>query len=202
MPRNTEESQSNSLKRRFLSDELNALLDSLLNLQMQISSMLLSSRMRSFKPSNNARNGTDIAEQLKDKIAHTVTESKTSGHASEIPSSNSIRRDKAAPAGSAVHTKQSSPELRLFIGLSNSLSKRVAAHKIQPSMTEKMEAKTMEYINKAMRLAKQGNAEGAKVNAELAESALKTVIEYMPEEEYQAFTKEVENRMKAIIGKQ
>ncbi len=69
-------------------------------------------------------------------------------------------------------------------------------------MTEKMEAKTMEYINKAMRLAKQGNAEGAKVNAELAESALKTVIEYMSEEEYQAFRKEVENRMQAIMGKQ
>ncbi len=46
-------------------------------------------------------------------------------------------------------------------------------------MIEKMEAKTMEYINKVMRLAKQGDAEGAKINAELAESTLKTVIEYM-----------------------
>ncbi len=199
MSRNTEEPQSNSQKNRFLADELNALLDALLNLQTQISSMLLSSRMQSFKPSDNARNGTDIAEQLKDKIAHAVTESRTSGHASEVPSSNSIRQDKAAPDGSAAPTKQSSPELRLFIGLSNSLSKRVATHKIQPRMTKKMEAKTMEYINKAMRLAKQGNAEGAKVNAELAESALKTVIEYMSEEECQAFKKEVENRMKAIM---
>ena len=39
------------------------------------------------------------------------------------------------------------------------------------------------------------------VNAELAESALKTVIEYMSEEEYQAFKKEVEDRLKTIIGK-
>jgi len=200
MPRNTEGAQSNSQKSHVLLGELNALLDALLNLQMQISRMLLSSRMRSFKPSDSVRNGTDIAEQLKDKIAHTVAESKTSGHASKIPSTDSIRRDKAAPAGSAVHTKQSSPELRLFIDLSNSLSKQVSAHKIQPRMTEKMETKTMEYINKAMRLAKQGNEEGAKVNAELAESALTTVIEYMSEEECKDFKKEIENRMKAIMG--
>ena len=65
-------------------------------------------------------------------------------------------------------------------------------------MSERMRAKTIEHIKKALRLAKQGDAEGANVNAELAEAAMNTAIEYMSEEEYPAFKEEVERRLGAL----
>ena len=61
-----------------------------------------------------------------------------------------------------------------------------------------MQAKTMAYINKSVRMSKLGKANAAKMYTELAENAMKTASEYMTEEEYRAFEQKVKEKLQSV----
>ncbi len=104
----------------------------------------------------------------------------------------------ATPRSSKIATP---PKLGLFKSLAKHFGRRHPATGLQPHLAVQMQAKTKEHINRALQLARRGNAEGAKVYVELAEQAMKTASQYMEKQDYATFKAEVENRLKEILSK-
>ena len=98
-----------------------------------------------------------------------------------------------APVGAQPPTREASPPLV------NDLSGRFARHRGQRGldslMAEKMRATTLEHLNRALILARRGQGDGARIHADLAETAMETAAKYMSEEEYRALESEVERRL-------
>jgi hypothetical protein len=61
-----------------------------------------------------------------------------------------------------------------------------------------MQTNTLNHINKALRLAKQGNSQGAYIHAELADNGLKMASEHMSTMEYVAFRTVVMQRLETV----
>lgn len=57
---------------------------------------------------------------------------------------------------------------------------------------------TWEHLHASIRLARQGNAEAARLHAELTNNALNEAMHYLPESEYSQFSKEVMEALKNI----
>jgi hypothetical protein len=62
-------------------------------------------------------------------------------------------------------------------------------------MAEKMRANTLDHLNRALILARLGQGDGARIHADLAETAMETAVRYMSQEEYRALEAEVERRL-------
>jgi len=109
-------------------------------------------------------------------------------------------------AGPSAATPRSSkvtspPKLGFFKSLASHFGRRHAVTGVQPHLAVQMQAKTKEHINRALQLARRGNAEGAKVYVDLAEQAMKTASQYMEKQDYATFKDEVESRLKEILSK-
>ena len=184
-------------KRRLLVDELAALLDSLRTLYTQISAKLWHRRMQPPEPSPMAGDSADITGSLSGHIERSAAEARASSEPSPGADSSMERSGRSG----TVHKKpRQSPTSRLFSGLSRYFRRRGGSAGYH-RLGEKMRADTTRHINQALRLAKRGDARGAKVRAELAESAMKTASQYLPEEEYRTFKQHVESRLEEIVGR-
>ena len=201
MSKDPEEHQSETTKSRFLPEELHALIDALQNLHLQISSILANTRTHPSKPPGGPRDRLNIADPLKDHIAKTSAESKVPGRVSAHANTESMHPDRETPVDRSANTEQSYSEDLRENALSQYLGRKRTDHKHHSDMSEQMRANTIKYIKKALRLAKQGDAERAKVNAEFAETSMNTAIEYMSEDEYLVFKEEVERRLDTLQGK-
>ncbi len=174
-----------------LAGELKALIDKLLKLRMEISSRLLDFRLQAPKSSASARDSVDISNILKDQIDDFVTESKRVEQTPANQVAESIQPEEGTM--SAGHTTTGDETARSTAGPSEHPGGRGMTH--GHSMSEKMQINTLDRINKALRLAKQGDLQGAYIHAELAESAMKMANEHMSEMEYEAFKAVVKNRL-------
>lgn len=197
MSADSEESGSEKQKRSMLVNELAALLDALRKLYAQISVKLWHRRMEPSPPSPLAGESADITGSLNGHIERSVSEARASSEPS--PSADSPME---SPAGFGTRHKEKRllPGVRLFSGLSKYFKRRGGGAGYR-RLGEKMRAETTRHINEALRLARRGDVQGAKVHTELAESAMKTASRYLPEEEYRAFQQDVETRLKAIVGR-
>lgn len=203
MSEDGEDTGSGREKKGFLWEELKSLIDALQDLQKQVSSRLLEARLQSSKPSSAAGDGAEINALLKDHIDSSVRDTTTPGVVPESPQAMS-----AEPGGK----EEESIEVRVETGpvrdallhpneLSEHLKSQGAGREFERHMGEKLQANTLDHINRALRLAKQGNREGAYVHAELAENAMKLAGEYLSETEYDAFRRDVEARLEAAAGR-
>lgn len=68
-----------------------------------------------------------------------------------------------------------------------------------PHIDEQLRSSTMEHINLALHLAREGNKDSARLHIELAQSALHTASRFMSHEEYELFEQKVEHRLEAIV---
>lgn len=197
MPTDQTPSESSS-PARVVARELQGLIQSLLGLYSQVSSRLLSSRMEIRYESTEGRDGLPIEDLLGDHIERTAAESSASDEdgATDGPTVSSNATDHH-PDASATKADQERSGLGLFGALSNYFGRQRSSAQAEPYLREKMRKNTLDHINKALVLAKQGDAKGAKVHAGLAESAMQTAGGYMTDEEYVQFKAEVEARLKA-----
>ncbi len=178
-------------KRNLLVNELAALLQSLRTLYTQVAAKIWHRRMQPPEPSALAGESPDIAGSLSGHIERTAAEAEASTEPSPDADGSMERSD-------AVRKKSKLlPPSRLFSALSSRF-KGKSGSVASPQLGEKMRADTTRHINKALRLAKDGDAQGAKVHAELAENAMKTASQYLPEEEYRTFKQDVETQLKEI----
>ena len=182
-------------ERHGLAGELAALLDALQALYTQISTKLWHRRMEPPPPSALAGDSADITGALSGHIERTAAEA-ASGAIDNPPEKPTEHPVKSVPAGGK---KRPEPGMRLFSGFTRHLRRRGRGAG-QRHLGEKLRADTLRHINDALRLARRGDAQGAKLRTELAESAMRTASNYLPEEEYLAFKQELEERLKGIVG--
>lgn len=184
-------------KGRLLAHELAALLDSLRRLYTRISAHLWQRRMQPPEASALAGESADIADSLSGHIERSAAEARASPESFADAQS---ARERSGRSGTIRKKPRQSPSFRLFDALSKHF-KRSGGSAGYHRLGEKMRADTLRHINKALRLAKRGDTRGAKVHAGLAENAMKTASQYLPEEEYRAFKQDVEKRLKEIVGR-
>ena len=79
-------------------------------------------------------------------------------------------------------------------------SRHKAAKRLLPRMHEQLQNKTMEHINIALIMAREGNAEGARLHIDLAQNAMHTASRFMSREEYEAFEQKVERRLESLVS--
>jgi hypothetical protein len=176
---------------------LQALLDSLLSLYSQVFSRLLDSRMGSQRESAAPRDAIPIEDLLEEHIERTAAAS-----AKADPGSAGEKNVEARPTPKEKRTAPIPESGRghsgrgLFGALSNYFGRHRSSAHIEPFMREKMRTNTLDHINKALILARQGEAEGAKIHAGLAQTAMQTAGEYMSDQEFHRFKEQVERRLK------
>lgn len=178
--------------------ELQGLIQSLLGLYSQVSSRMLSNRMETRHESTAGRDGMPIEDLLGDHIERTAAESAPPREANAPDNPTPASPDAGRrPTASAKKVGPERSGLGLFGALSSYFGQHRSSAQTEPYLREKMRKNTLDHINKALMLAKQGDAKGAKVHAGLAESAMQTAGDYMNDEEYAQFKAEVDTRLQA-----
>lgn len=202
-------------------DDLQSLLRSLQGLYAQIASRLLDGRLGNKCVSAGPRDSVPIKDLLAHHIAKTTTApiraDKTATEDQPAPGTEAMATKdqqepvtnipteeqpalatEATPTGSATGPSTEDHErtdLELLGDLSKYFKEHQSAGSLEPYMREKMRVNTLDHINKALTLARQGHAEGASIHAELAESAMKAAAQYMSDDEYRLLREEVESRL-------
>ena len=176
--------------------DLSSLIEALNALFLQISRRLLGHRLESHASSTDGGKSVDISYALNDHLKRV---------AAAAPKRADENQERAETPGAAKMSEPSASQpvessgRSLLSGLSERLGRMGRRLSVQPHMGEKMQASTMDHINKALHLARQGNAQGAIMHTKLAESAMRTASEYMPEEAYEGFKEKVETKIAAIL---
>lgn len=171
--------------------DLASLIESLRLLFAQVSRRLLEHRLTERSPSSSTADSADISDALDNHLELTAADA-----ASQEPESAASR----SPAGEPKATsKAATVPPGLFTALARRFRKRRWAVN-QPHLGEKMRATTNDHINQALRLARSGNVQGAKLHTELAENAMKTASQYMSDEDFRAFKEKVEGRIRSILN--
>lgn len=164
-----------------------------------IASRLLDGRLLTKRTSTTARYSVRIRDAMADHIARSAAKSNQAEGAAAADE-GTVPAPPATDRFTSPQERKMDPD-RTKPGLFSALSERFARHrsqaKLEPFMREKMRANTLKHVNKALALARQGQAEGAKIHAELAETAMKTAGEYMSDDEYGQFQEEVEARLRS-----
>lgn len=169
---------------------LRSLIESLHQLQMTLSSKLRHTHLSSSKPAGEMKESVDIWKRLETHLEETQV----------------VRQEDEKPDHAHIGLREELPEIKTHSleQEQNPLSD-FYAHKASASphihMDEQMQKNTMEHLNRALHLARRGDKEGAKVHAELAETAMETASQFMSHEEYEAFHTEVEKRLESLVSK-
>jgi len=192
MEKNSTSSDSEARKSEHWFDELHLLASSMQALYAELAAKLLSSRLHPKAEKSDSRSGK---LKLKELIAEHLAETAE-------PAKNPVGRSGVSAGGdpdSGTHA-QTGGTSNLQEPLANALSEYFSEHhstsSIKSFMGRKMRTNTLEHINKALALGRQGDERGARVHADLAERCMQAAAENMSDEEFQAFRAEVEGRLK------
>lgn len=186
-----------SPKRGGLLGDLQALILSLQSLGAQLASRLLSSRMRATTRTSAPRESVPIGTLLAERITLDATDP-----AAASPATGDQPPDPAAsdPTQTESHPPPPTPRHRLgftlFNPFSEHLNRQHGTTEQHPHIRDQLREHTFSHLNKALSLARQGNTEGAKLYAGLAENAMRQAGEYMTDDEYDGFRAEVEERLR------
>ncbi len=172
--------------------DMGDLIQELKQLYKLISQHLWHRRMSEAKP-GEARQSAEIHASLSEHVDIDAGDRNTREEGAETvgplgPQEQPVAR-KSAEKG---------PRLGLFKALSQHFSRRRRAVHAQPHLAKQMQEQTHNHINRALQLARQGQAGNAKMHLELAEQAMRTASQYMPEAEYAEFKEKVEERLQEV----
>ena len=69
---------------------------------------------------------------------------------------------------------------------------------LHPGITERLEHSTWEHLYSALRYARKGDKNNARIHVNIASSACKELAHYMPDKQYQGFVREIEQHLAAL----
>lgn len=190
MSGNGEDSRPGDRKIGAIWAELKLLIDTLLGLQTQISTRLFNALQ---EPRESSDTGHRDVSKLRDKLEIRAKEGGRAGaEEAGLPPEHAVDENLAAAAEEVpLRPNELSEHLK------NHDAERYSDH----GLGAKLRANTMDHINRALILAKQGNRDGAYMHAELAENALRLASEHIPEPEYTAFREELERQLENATGR-
>jgi len=165
-------------------------------LYTQVSARLLQGRTEAAKQPKAQRDALPISKFIDDSLNDSapIPARKKGGLFQDEPTFSQ-------PYGGEVLGRRSQGARRLLPDLFNGLKLRFAQRRssqyLEPFMREKMRKNALSHVNKALALAREGQADGARIHAELAENAMKTAGEYMSDEDYRQFREELEAKLRS-----
>ena len=149
--------------------------------------------------SYHTSSGSDDHHRVGDALHKLID--KTSQHADKV---HAVKAEKGTqyhtePApDTAKSRKIQDHKTSLFSMTMNGLSmyfKKHKRHEHDPEMTEKLQRCVWDHVHSAHRYARTGDASSAKLHANIATSAMKTLSHYMEDEEYSDFCGEVHEQL-------
>lgn len=194
----------------IISDFLHTLMGELNRLYTQLALAQLHKRMHGYHHHANHDAGTqatDIKSTLSDYIDNVVSKINASGahqpaagskttskyaghHLNDFPFISHPHRDIARPP-CQLNKKQISELTKYF-------KERKKGSDLHPSIKEKLKDSLWEHINAAIQCAHRGDAHNSKMHVDIANYAFKEVAHYMPEEQYAALAKKINERLEAL----
>jgi hypothetical protein len=131
-----------------------------------------------------------LTKQIDDLAARAARENKYQDEVSESKRNNTY-----------IHSKKDYDEYSLDniksvsgieSELSKHLKKRISPSIMNPGVVDKLIASAWEHIHSAIRFARRGEADKAKLHADIAGHALEEVSHYLEDEEYSDFVNQIE----------
>lgn len=173
--------------------ESDNLLESLKQLFFRVVTLRAESRARSTS-NNNSINSQNIVSSLSDcvdKLAADASNKPANTARPHTPDSGNIKHGRA-PFSTNPSPRDKPGELSLHLKESHKYSG------VSQDTGNKLMHSTWEHFHAAIRLARQGDIDAARMHIELTNSALKEAANYLPESEYSKFSKEVIKALKQI----
>ena len=180
---------------------VDALIESIMQLYRQISERLLQVRIDRSEWHSGPTPNIDIADALIARVRAYAAENMSHRQVQRLPTETAYRTFAPSHVSGADNTSLpgASPPDHARPLLPSELAERFAKEPLTgallPPVGQQLKRRTFEYVNHALDLAKQGDAEAAETYAKLAECALKTAADFLPAEEYQTFANEVVSRV-------
>ena len=136
----------------------------------------------------------DISPQLHEHIGR-LAETARPSETCSLPV-----RKQLAPRTSAKHTPSRS------LNLSSSMSEHVKNFfrrdrhitAVDRHVGDKLKTSAWNHMRTALRMARQGQLNSARIHANIAAQAVREVAHFVPEDEYEVFSKEIESSLKEI----
>lgn len=143
----------------------------------------------------------DINDTLNRLIDKITSESWHTHSAKEVSDTQAGGTTNANPPQSErplkIKTHSTNVLTMTWNGLSMFLHKQ-KAHEHDPRMAGKLQQCVWDHVHSAHRYARTGDGNTAKLHANIASNAIKTLSHYMPEMEYNAFYDEISGELKSI----
>jgi hypothetical protein len=180
---------------------VDALIESIMQLYRQISERLLQVRIDRSEWHSGPAPNIDIAEPLIARVRAYAAENMGQRQEQRLPTETAYRT--FAPSHVSGEDNTSLPGASppdderplLPSELAEHFAKEPRTGALLPPVGQQLKRRTFEYVNHALELAKQGDAESAETYAKLAECALRTAADYLSAEEYRTFANEVVSRV-------
>lgn len=171
------------------------LMSDLKNLYGKLSALLTGIRMRSYHVLTDSKNSFDITSVLNKQVDEYVAQHQPEKRL------NSIQADKEEPGNVATIKSEAKLNNDMLQSQSSGTESAFAKHLkhresssvSQPRMGDNLKASAWEHIHKAIRFAKQGEVENAKLHTNIAGQALEEAGHYLNDKDYADLVFEIEN---------
>ncbi|MDH5473332.1 MAG: hypothetical protein OEY61_10790 [Gammaproteobacteria bacterium] len=176
-----------------ISHDTNKLLGSLRELLHKVSGYGLLKRINRYHSRTASNRHVDISSSLAKHIEQLVADYKPAEHLPSdyvAPVSEMSNHSHIRSISSLSH--QLSPTGHDQDGLANHLKMSTQHEESDLYIGDRLKASTLSHIHAATLQARQGDAEKAKIHADIANQAIKEVAHYLSEEEYKVFCDEVD----------
>ena len=165
-----------------------SLLHKIKRLYTELFLVSLHNRIDSYHTFMHSNKHHTISEQLHKLIDETIDEASHNHSVTELKSKylNQISEASIQSGQTKIQTHSTNIMAMTLNGLSLFLQKQ-KAHENDPHMSAKLQQCVWDHIHSAHRYARAGDSYSAKLHANIAVNAIKTLSHYMPENEYNMF---------------
>ena len=176
-------------------NENDTLLKTLKELYNQLGALMAKIRFRSYHSSIKADNTLNITSILNEQIEKLGSESVIT--ASNEETDEKIIQQPDGYVGESEAKEQSVIKHKNISGVESDFAKHLKLKKSsavsQPHMGDKLKKSAWEHIHSAIRFAKQGQVDKAKVHADIAGHAIEEAGHYINHEEYTVLVNRIED---------
>lgn len=164
-----------------------SLLHTLQELYSKMAERALHHRMSSSRKASSAETEHDIAAMLSDHINELAISSESNIKSTPVERSESTTSTSSQINSSSQPAKPDGKPS----GLSKYFRKKPSTLLRQPHIGAKIRKRARDHIYSSLRLAREGDAETAKIHANIADLAMKESANYMTPDEYSMFVTDV-----------
>ncbi|MCM8855124.1 MAG: hypothetical protein LC541_02230 [Candidatus Thiodiazotropha sp.] len=173
---------------------LSKLLESLMNLYYRIAELVLRQRIDTYHDKKGSSTTHDISVPLNEHIEELANKTKEANP--EDDEKNGTVALETADNKAIARPLKINIIQKGWNGLVNLFAKRSSDVVVHPHLSTKMQRSVHQHLNAALRHARKGDIDNAKLHADLTSNALDVLSNYMPEDEFIQFKQQISLELK------